>query len=61
MSSEALARATARSAATSNLLARSAIRRRLQGGDVVGKSLGSGIHETKGIIVFAIRGALKCV
>ena len=35
--------------------------RRLQGGDVVGKSLGSGIHETKGIIVSAIRGALKCV
>jgi hypothetical protein len=35
--------------------------RRLQGGDVVGKSLGSGIHEAKGIIVFAIRGALKYV
>ena len=28
--------------------------RRLQGGDVVGKSLGSGIHATKGITVFAI-------
>jgi hypothetical protein len=35
--------------------------RRLQGGDVVRKSLGSGIHEAKGIIVFAIRGALKYV
>jgi hypothetical protein len=45
-----------------NLLAPCALsdERRLQGGDVLGKSLGSGIHETKGIIVFAIRGALKC-
>ena len=35
--------------------------RRLQGVVVVRKSLGSGIHEAKGIIVFAIRGALKYV
>ena len=35
--------------------------RRLQGGDVVGKGLGSGIHGTQGIIVLVIRGALKCV
>jgi hypothetical protein len=34
--------------------------RRLQGGDIVGEGFESGIHEAKGIIVFAIRGALKC-
>ncbi len=35
--------------------------RRLEGGDVVGKSFGSEIHATQPIIVFAIRGTLKCV
>ena len=35
--------------------------RRLQGGDVIGKSFGSGIHATQRITVSAIRGALKCV
>ena len=35
--------------------------RRLQGGDVVGKGFGSGIHAKERITVFAIRGALKRV
>jgi hypothetical protein len=33
--------------------------RRLQRGDVVGQSLASRFHETKGIIFSAIRGTLK--
>ena len=54
MSSEAFARATASSAATSRPSRALGDERRLEGGDVVGKGLGSGIHATQGITNRAI-------